>query len=100
MTATALLGGLVGLIVAYLFIRIAEVERRLSRLSRLDAKVDALLAHTGIAVDEFTGIPADVREAMAPGQTLEAIRRLRIASGMGLKEAKERIDELRRTLER
>lgn len=96
MTATALLGGLVGLIVAYLFIRIAEVERRLNRFSRLDAKVDALMAHAGIEFDEFSGIPAGVREALAQDQTIEAIRRLRQATGMGLKEARDRIDDIRR----
>ena len=96
MTATALLGGLVGLIVAYLFIRIAEVERRLNRLSRLDAKVDALLTHAGITFDEFHDLPADVREALERGDTILAIRRLREATGIGLKEAKDRVDEVRR----
>lgn len=96
MPAIAILGGLIGVIVAYLFIRIAEVERRLNRLSLLEAKVDALINHAGIQFDEFLGIPADVREALERGQTIEAIKRLRQATGMGLKEAKERIDEVRR----
>lgn len=96
MTPIALLGGLVGLIVAYLFIRIAEVERRLNRLSLLGAKVDALMTHTGLHVDEFHGIPADVREALDQGNTIEAITRLRQATGMGVKEAKDAIDAFRR----
>ena len=37
-------------------------------------------------------LPADVLEALAQGQTIEAIKRLRSATGLGLKEAKEAID--------
>jgi HAMP domain-containing protein len=88
MSATALLGGIVGLIVAYLFIRMAEVERRLNRLSRLESKVDALMTHAGITFDEFHDVPADVREALERGQTIEA-------TGMGLREAKQLVDDVR-----
>lgn len=96
MPATSLLGGIVGLVVAYLFIRIAAVERRLNRLSRLEAKVDALMTHAGIQFDEFPGVPEDVREALERGETILAIKRLREATGVGLKEAKDVIDEVRR----
>ena len=37
-------------------------------------------------------LPADVLEALQQGQTVEAIKRLRTATGLGLKEAKEAID--------
>ena len=40
----------------------------------------------------FAPLPADVLEALAHGQTVEAIKRLRTATGIGLKEAKEAID--------
>jgi ribosomal protein L7/L12 len=39
-----------------------------------------------------TPLPADVLEALEQGQTIEAIKRLRSATGLGLKEAKEAID--------
>ena len=39
-----------------------------------------------------TPLPADVVEALEKGQTIEAIKRLRIATGLGLKEAKEAIE--------
>jgi ribosomal protein L7/L12 len=37
-------------------------------------------------------LPANVIEALQQGQTIEAIKRLREATGLGLKEAKEAID--------
>jgi ABC-type Fe3+ transport system permease subunit len=47
MTETAILSAVVGLAVALLVQRLTMLERRLHRLSRLDAKVDALLQHIG-----------------------------------------------------
>ena len=82
--------------IALLFIRLAAVERRLNRLSRLDAKVDALLRHSGVEFDAFQGVPADVQEALERGETILAIKRFRQATGAGLKEAKEFVDEVRR----
>jgi ribosomal protein L7/L12 len=79
-----------------LLIRLSSLERRLNRLSRLDAKVDALLAHAGITFDEFRDVPADVREALERDETILAIKRLRQATGLGLKEAKDFVDEIRR----
>jgi ribosomal protein L7/L12 len=86
----------IGAGIAVLFARLSAVERRLSRLSRLDAKVDALLRNSGIQFDEFQDVPADVREALQRGETILAIKRFRQATGAGLKEAKEFIDEIRR----
>jgi ribosomal protein L7/L12 len=37
-----------------------------------------------------------VREAVERGETITAIKRLREATGMGLKEAKDHVDEVRR----
>lgn len=87
---------LVGATIAYLFIRLSALERRLNRLSRLDAKVDALLKNAGIQFDEYQDVPADVREALERGDTILAIKHFRIATGTGLKEAKAFVDEVRR----
>lgn len=89
-------GGLLGVGAAVLFMRLVSIERRLHRLSRLEAKLDALLKAGGIQYDPLLDLPADVREALERGQTIQAIRGLRHATGVGLKEAKEWIDEVRR----
>ena len=96
MSDAAIAGAFVGVGVAILFIRLAAIERRLNRLSRLDAKVDALLRASGVTFDELQDVPADVREALQRGETIDAIKRYRQATGVGLKEAKDFVDEVRR----
>ena len=41
-------------------------------------------------------VPASVREALDEGETILAIKRLREATGMGLRDAKLMVDEMRR----
>jgi hypothetical protein len=96
MSEAMLVSGVVGVGITLLFLRLAAVERRLNRLSRLDAKVDALLRQAGIEFDPFQGVPADVQDALERGETILAIRRFRQATGAGLKEAKDFVDEVRR----
>lgn len=95
MNESVFVGALFGMGIALLFIKLSA-ERRLNRLSRLDAKVDALLRHSGAEFDEFAGVPADVQAALESGETILAIKRFRQATGAGLKEAKEFVDEIRR----
>lgn len=96
MNETVFVSGLIGVGIALLLIRFSALERRLNRLSRLDAKVDALLKHSGVVFDAFQDVPADVREALERGETILAVKRFRQATGADLKEAKEFVDEVRR----
>jgi hypothetical protein len=64
MSAPVLAGIIIGVGSALLFTRLSIIERRLNRLSRLDAKVDALLTHAGITFDELQDCPPNVREAI------------------------------------
>lgn len=96
MNETMIPSVLIGIGIALLFIRLSALERRLDRFSRVEAKLDALLGHAGIAFDPFRDVPADVQDALHQGQRILAIKRLREATGVGLKEAKEAVDEMRR----
>jgi hypothetical protein len=96
MDTVVLLGVAVAIGIAIVLNRLSTIERRLNRLSRLDGKVDALLKHEGITFDEFQDCPPDVREAIDRNEMILAIKRYRQATGVGLKEAKEFIDEVRR----
>jgi ribosomal protein L7/L12 len=96
MNEAAILTAVIGLGIAIVFVRLAAIERRLSRLSRMDAKIDALLKNAGIHFDPLQDVPADVREALERGKTILAIQRHRQATGVGLREAKEFVDEIRR----
>ena len=83
MTDAALVGAFIGVGLAILFGKLAAIDRRLNRLSRLDAKVDALLRASGVNFDELQDVPADVREALERGETILAIKRFRQATGAG-----------------
>ena len=96
MNDAALVGALVGVGTAILFMRLRAIDHRLNRLSRLDAKVDALLRASGVKFDELQDVPTGVREALERGETILAIKRFRQATGAGLKEAKDFVDEVRR----
>jgi ribosomal protein L7/L12 len=96
MNEAVVVSGVIGAGIALLFIRLSTLERRLNRLSRVDAKIDALLMHAGVEFDEFQNVPAEVREALERGETTLAIQRFRVVTGAGLKEAKEFVDEVRR----
>jgi ribosomal protein L7/L12 len=71
----------------------------MDRLSRIEGKLDAILKHSGVSFDAFEGLPAEVLEAVRQGQKIEAIKRYRHATGVGLQEAKDVIEEaLRRNV--
>lgn len=89
--------GLLGSVgVSLILVRLSVIERRLARLSRLDAKVDALLQASGVTFDAMRDVPPGVREALEQGETILAIKRFREATGAGLKEAKDFVEEVQR----
>lgn len=96
MTWSIVLSWLAGVAVALLFIRLASIERRLNRLARLEAKVDALLKQANVTFDPYLDVPHEVREALERGETVLAIKRLRQATGADLKTAREFVAEVRR----
>jgi ribosomal protein L7/L12 len=96
MSEAWIVSGIAGAGIALLSTRLWALQQRMNRLSRLDAKVDALLKHAGIEFDPFCDVPADVREALERGQTIVAIKRLRQLTGASLVEAKAFVDEVRR----
>jgi ribosomal protein L7/L12 len=78
------------------FVRLAELEKRLTALLHLDAKLDALLEHAGIQFDLLGSLPEGVVEALERGSKLEAVRHYLKAKGVSLKEAKDFIEDVQR----
>jgi hypothetical protein len=78
-----------------LFQRLSALSARVDRLSRLEGKLDALLRNAGVVYDALQDVTPDVREALERGEYVLAIKKLRESTGIGLKEAKEQVDELR-----
>jgi ribosomal protein L7/L12 len=63
------------------------------RITQLETKLSALYAHLGLEEPETpTGLGPDVVEAIRGGNTIEAIKRYRAATGADLKSAKDAVD--------
>lgn len=76
--------------------RVGSLERRVAALSSLNHKIDALLKHAGIEYDPYGELSEAVIQAIKRGEKIEAIKHYRAATGVGLKEAKESIEEIQR----
>jgi ribosomal protein L7/L12 len=77
-------------------LRLMSRERHSRTLSRLEAKLDALLGHQGIQFDPYSNAPTRVIDALRGGKKIEAIKEYRVATGAGLREAKDFVEELQR----
>jgi Ribosomal protein L7/L12 C-terminal domain len=76
--------------------RLDSTDRRLRVLSRIDAKLDLLLKQAGIEYHPYTNLPPNVVDALRRGKKIEAIKHYRQATGVGLKEAKDVIEDVQR----
>ena len=85
-----------GLIAVAMVVRLTSREPDLGALSRVEAKLDALLKHQGIQFDPYAEVAPPVLDALRRGKKVEAIKEYRAVSGAGLKEAKEYVEELQR----
>lgn len=101
MNESFLLGLIVaGLVAAAIVARMTSGEHHRRVLSRLEAKLDALLKHEGIRFDPYADVPPAVLDALRQGRKIDAIKAYRAASGAGLREAKEHVEELERRADR
>lgn len=88
--------------------KLIEAIKRLRAATGLGLKeakdlVDAHLAGDHVSLStpsatEATHVPDAVRQALADGNKIEAIRLLRDHEGLGLKEAKDRVDAMEQSL--
>jgi len=68
--------------------------RAQDRKARLERKLDALLKHAG--VDPWPQVSGEIGELVRQGRKIEAIKLYREQTGAGLKEAKDRVEEMER----
>lgn len=77
--------------------QVAALHRRIAALSRIESKLDLLLKDAAVPYeDPFADLLPPVVEAIRAGDKIEAIKRYRQATGAGLKESKEFVEELQR----
>jgi acyl carrier protein phosphodiesterase len=98
MTEPFLLGLVIGAIAGAIGARKAFGERNAHgpALARVEAKLDAILKHEGIRFDPYADAPLAVVEALRLGRKIDAIKEYRMATGAGLKEAKDYVEEMQR----
>lgn len=84
------------LVIVLLGTRLNKIESKISMLSRVDAKLDLLLKQSGLEYDPYKNLPPSVVDAVQRGKKIEAIKRYRETTGVGLKEAKEFIEDVQR----
>ena len=66
------------------------------RIRRLEQQVALLSSQAGLPWDDGTaGMPPQVIALAREGKTIEAIQAYREATGVGLREAKQAVDQLR-----
>jgi ribosomal protein L7/L12 len=65
------------------------------QLNRIEAKLDMLLRHAGLE-PPADPLVAEVKNLLRAQQQIAAIKRVRQATGMGLREAKEWVDAIAR----
>jgi ribosomal protein L7/L12 len=97
--AIAYLSVVVLLLVFLVFLvhqRLASIEKRVGRLSRLEVKIDLLLKQAGVEYEPYKNLPSDVVDALRRGNKIQAIKHYREATGIGLKEAKDFIEDVQR----
>jgi hypothetical protein len=83
-------------VVGLLGARLNKIELRIARLSTVEAKLDLLLNLAGLEYDPYQNVPGEVADAIRSGKKIEAIKRYREATAVGLKEAKDFAEEVQR----
>lgn len=73
-----------------------NVSNLAARIRLLERKIDMIMEHLGLELDDdiVKGMPPNVIEWVKRGNMLEAIKAYREHTGVGLKEAKDVVDEL------
>lgn len=85
-------------------LRLIKMRSRLGgTLSRIESKLDLLLRQAGVEFDPYANLPREIADAARAGQTIQAIKLYRQfmdrqSSGVGLREAKDFIEDLQRRI--
>ena len=76
--------------------RLTSIERQIAKIARVEVKLDLLLKHAGVEYDPYKALPPEVADALRKRQKIQAIKLYRMATGLGLKEARDFIEETQR----
>jgi large subunit ribosomal protein L7/L12 len=85
---------LFGSSVGYLVRRCDALEQRIAALERAMGAAGIAVPPPPAAPAAVDGVDAEIRDLVARGQKIQAIKLLRERTGVGLKEAKDVVDSL------
>ena len=80
--------------VVVILCRLSALEKRVATISHIDGKLDALLKNAGVEYNPYDNLPDQVVQALQRDEKIQAIKHYREATGAGLKDAKEFIEEI------
>ncbi len=66
-----------------------------TRVATLEAQMQALLEHLGVGASSEDSLERQVIELIRADRVIEAVKLYRERTGLGLKEAKDAVDNLR-----
>lgn len=75
---------------------LTRLQKRAGALTRIEAKLDLLLGEANLTYEPLANVPAAVADAIQRGEKIQAIKLYREATGVGLKEAKDYVEEVQR----
>lgn len=76
----------------------SQVEELQGRIATLEAQMQVILEYLGVAGKSDDPFEARLLELIRANQKIEAIKRYREKTGLGLKEAKDAVEDLERRL--
>ena len=76
--------------------RLNAMQSRIAVLFRIEAKLDLLLKQANIKFDPYANVSREIAEAVRAGEKIKAIKLYRQSAGVGLKEAKDFVEEVQR----
>jgi endonuclease V-like protein UPF0215 family len=76
--------------------RLNGIQSRIAMLFRIEAKLDLLLKQANIKFDPYANVSREIAEAVRAGEKIKAIKLYRQSAGVGLKEAKDFVEEVQR----
>ncbi|WP_416198367.1 MAG: Ribosomal protein L7/L12 C-terminal domain-containing protein [Sporanaerobacter sp.] len=86
-----------GLIILFIILN-SSISALESNQKRIESKLDRIIEHLGLPEPSreyiSDGLKNELSELVMENKKVEAIKRLREATGMGLKEAKDYVDSL------
>ena len=83
------------LFILSLFLNVIQsISSQRRQVARLEAKVRYLFEKTGVADDLTSALTPAIREALAAGKKIEAIKLYRDATGSSLRESKDAVEKM------